>query len=277
MDGLRVHRFYHVHRVLNFCINWWPGWIGWLIRLTSLASLWLIAAFVVLVRVADPDGQANLPAWAIGWLGTIHQNRFLIVVLLIGVQAICQFLLWVGKQIGQPEAKKIVPILDLVVDQVFPNQDRRNHIYRATLFKSRRCWLLGRWLGIFSRSGKMYRKRQTIFSISHESKVHCTGLAGECWKQDGITFSLILPDCRTGPVTEDNMAKYHLEGCLDPREYTKMAVKSQVFLLTGIRVAGQLWGILVVDSTDPTSLPSRSKQNHDTLKFAAVTIGQLVS
>ena len=50
---------------------------------------------------------------------------------------------------------------------------------------------------------------------------------------------------------------YKVKGWLADQEYDGMNVKSTVFLATVIRVNGRLWGVLVLDSTDPGVLPGQ--------------------
>ncbi len=273
----RVHRFHRIHRILDYAINCWPSWFGGLLRVISPMSLWLIAAFVALIRFTDPTDQDGLPKWLLDYLTFIHHRRFVIVVGLIAVQAACQGLLWIGKRLRRPDSMKIGSVLDMLVSQVFPEQDRRNHVYRATLFKVRSCWFCGSWLGIVSRSGKMYPQKTTVFCVSGKTRANCTGIAGECWRQDGLTYIGSLPECRSDPVPDELLNEYKLAGCLDDRELAIMNVKSTVFLATGIRVAGRLWGIVVADSTDLSTLPKQLKRHEGALDFAAVSIEQLVT
>jgi hypothetical protein len=61
-----------------------------------------------------------------------------------------------------------------------------------------------------------------------------------------------------------------------------MSVKSVVFLATGIKVNGKLWGILVLDSTDQKSKLAKSadkdrEQCRLSLESAAMALGLLAA
>ncbi len=275
-DERRVHRFYRLHRILDFAANVRIGGLVALLRVTSVASLSVIAVFLTLIRFTDPAGQDKLWPWVAELLGTIHKNRFLIVVALVVTQIVCQSLLAVAKFWQRTNVRKLEAVLDALVTQIFPDQDRSKHCYRATLFRARGCVCCGSWLGIVARSGKRYPQKTTVFSINAKTRKHCTGIAGECWRQLGQTIIRTLPNLRESNPTPENVVKYKVDGCLDDREYEIMNVKAVVLLATGIRIAGELWGVLAIDCTDEGALPRQKNKHADALSFAAVSIEQLI-
>jgi hypothetical protein len=280
----RVHQKYWIHRKLDGIANLKVERLGPAVRWISSGLLGLIVVFITLVRFMDPKEQDVNP-WLAEQLGKVHANRFRIVVVLILLQVLCQVTLWIGGKWHNLKWKKLVKVLDTLVYQVFPEQDRTTHHYRATLFKARSCWFCGGWLGIAARSGLLYPKKTTVFSISPHTVRHCTGIAGECWRQSGTTIIRQLPGCRDGKPDGSAARKYMEEGYLDDSEFAILNVRSSVFLATGIRIAGELWGILVLDSTDPSTFPSeeagrsatRVSDHKKSLDFAAVAIEQLVT
>lgn len=280
MPTTRQHHFYTAHR----CLNWIAGsgglsWFLLLIRVISGLSLWAAGMFLVLIRVSDPDGQ-ELNLWWRQALAEVHANRFLIVSVLLGVQIVCQALRWMMSRWMLFDVGKLQRILDHVLTLHFENQDRANHVYRATLFKVRRCWYFGWWLGIVARSGPLYPQKSAIFCVDARTTKHNTGIVGECWRRQGQTIIMELPNVREGAAhTEADLESFKAGGFLDDREYAAMNVRSRVFLATGIKVAGTLWGVLVLDTTDSAQLPKNTqhKKHSAILAFAATSLEQLVS
>ncbi len=125
----------------------------------------------------------------------------------------------------------------------------------------------------------MYQKRTTVFSIAPESWKHNTGMAGECWRRYGETIVESLPDVDIAGPSDATIDDYKTRGFLDDREYEVMSVKSLVFFAIDIRVKGKTWGILVLDTTDPSKMPApnRMKRYREDLQFAAVSLSHLIS
>jgi len=113
------------------------------------------------------------------------------------------------------------------------------------------------WLGIVARSGNLYRRHDTVFSISTEDSAHCTGFVGLCWwranQGSGEHAVYRLPDPNTGD--QKDMLQYRLDGHLTDKEYEMTKVKSRVFRVCVIRCKGRVWGVLALDSNDANSIP----------------------
>ena len=138
-------------------------------------------------------------------------------------------------------------------------------------------------LGIVARSGELFTRFKTVFSIDANVESRNTGFACECWRRAGETIIIekMLPDHRAGPLPDQYVNNYKTQGWLADQEYSRMSVKSIVFLATGIRTNGKLWGILVLDSTDPNSgLAENARKDREThqkhLESVALALGLLV-
>ncbi len=279
LEQQRKHKYYRIHRYLD----WVAGvgkprfyqWIQYCSRVGFLAAV----GFLALIQFCDPQGQ-QLPDWWTALLGWIHQRRFAFAVILLLAQAVLQVLIWTANWLKSYDVKKLENILDNLVASHFTNQDKSDHIYRATLFKVRSWPCCGKWLGIVARSGTRYSRKRTVFSINPNTKRYNTGIAGECWRRDGQTVILEIPVPKGNSLAQGESDDYKKSGYLDGIELGLMNVKATVFMATGIRVGGKVWGILVLDSTDPKQQPKSKPQERrstEALEFAAVALGQLAS
>ena len=275
----RQHRRYWLHRRLN-----WLAGIGgkrgvfWCIRVPLQITLWIGAGVLTLVSVCDPHGQ-QVGMWTevVIWL---HSHRFIIALLVMALAGPLQLCVWIMARLRLVDVAKLEQVLDHVAAKHFTAQDRSKYVYRATLFKVRPCWFCGSWLGIVARSGILYPQRTTVFSIDAKSRKHNTGIAGECWRREGQTLILELPEPSDKSTSQNTVGEYKTAGYLDDREYEMMSVYARVFLATGIRVRGKIWGVLVLDSTDPTQHPSsrqQQKRHREDLEFAAIALSQLAT
>ena len=194
----------------------------------------------------------------------------------------CRASLWLVLRLQPRNFQRIKLLLDALVPEVFPRRDIEKHHYRASLFKARRFWPFGSWLGIVARSGHKFTRKTTIFSIDENVVDHNIGFAGECWWQ-GHTFinPRALPDLDVPNVSERDQLEYKAMGFLADVEFSQISMKSRVFLATCIRVDGKLdsaiWGVLVLDSTDSNALPNQKEKIEAILNVARAAISHLVS
>lgn len=236
-----------------------------------------------LIRFCDPHDQ-NLDGLIKALVTWIYENRFAIVASLLLAQMACQAMRGLARLLQRHDTEKIKPILDNLVTRHFIDQEPEHHVYRATLFKVRWFPFVGKWLGIIARSGDLYTDFRTVFSVNANVKAYNTGYAGECWRMSGKTIIIedALPDQRLGPISDESQKAYQEKGWIESREYSRMSVKSVVFLATGIKVNGKLWGILVLDSTDQKSKLAKSadkdrEQCRLSLESAAMALGLLAA
>ena len=285
MAGRRNHPFYRTHCLLNWlCRTLRTRKPAIVLKFFFAVGAVGASAFLTILGFADPTGQ-DVPKMFEEIVRQIHENRLVIACVLLACQVALGFMLWVAGLIAsktQLDVRKLRRVLDTIVDDHFPKKEHE-HVYRATLFKLRHCWLVGSWLGVVQRSGELYPKWNTIFSISKQTKTQNTGLAGECWwranARTGESFYKVLPDYRSN--TEDMTLReaYAIEGYADVKEVERVSVCSQFFRVAAIRVQGEIWGVLVLDSTDPGPDPLKTQANRkqqQIVEQAAATIMLLI-
>lgn len=217
---------------------------------------------IVALQFVDPAGQ-TVPAVVTRLMQWLHDHRFTIVCCLLGLQVISGFLAslfdWWSEK-SAIEAYKIKQALNRLVARHFPNRGP-DFDYRATLFRERSCWFFGRWLGVVQRSGDVYRKWGTIFSVDPDNHLNNTGFAGQCWflansGQVGV-FHHLVPDVREDESLKED---YMVQGFIDQREFEGLSVPSCFFHVSEIRRRGKIWGVLVIDSTDSSVEPTTPQQ-----------------
>jgi hypothetical protein len=239
-----------------------------------------MGAFLVLIRFSDPAGQElgtlePLATW-------LQKHRFVLACVLLGAELCLQVLRWLLNKFGpRIDVLRVQQILNSAVERLFDEQNLEHYVYRATLFQAKGSWVTGRWLGAVARSGHMYRRLRTVFSIDSENAANNTGFAGECWRRNGETIisAAALPDEETPNLSVRDRAAYRKQGYLSAVEYNAMSVRSRVFLATGIRIRGALWGVLVLDTTDPAMQPGSSQmrtKRQKALDYAAVSLSVLL-
>ncbi len=277
---------HHPYFVLHQYCNWWYRRIWFAAAALFLKGLFaavilVSSAVISLIEFSNPEEQ-QLAGVVGNYLVWIHGHRFTIVSLLLVIQCASGLLIWLLNRFSDKastESQKIKVVLNQLVEQIFDPRSP-DETYRATLFRERSCWLLGKWLGVVQRSGDVYVNWSTIFSINPNDRAQNTGIAGECWfrAQSGFggRFHLKMDHLR------DDLGRveaYTLEGFLDPQEFDQLSVRACFFWACEIRRSGQVWGVLVVDSTDPsvfpTTTPARKKQS-EAMKNAAKTISLLI-
>jgi hypothetical protein len=244
-------------------------------------ALALAGFFLALLRYCDPVDQ-DLDSVLMPFCRWFYHHRFEIAVYLLSTQTSMLVVKWLLEKIApRPNIRKIERVLDRLVMLLFEDPDRATHVYRATLFKAKWFPFCGKWLGAVARSGHTYRRLMTVFSLDPEKTNNNTGFAGECWRQGGDTIMCAepLPDQRVGPVTPESEEDYKRKGFVADEEYNKVSVMATVFLATGIKVDGQIWGILVIDSTDAKTIPTAQTKNkrRDILHLAAESLSALVT
>ncbi len=222
--------------------------VAWLRRAaTATAALALVA--VPYFKFADSLDTKAYPY--LGWLAARKTGAILAILL---TQAICQLLAWILSWFERHDLGRIHEALDQIAARHFPNADLSQYRVRATLFKKRRAWLLGCWLGAVDRSGENYRRLRSIFSVNDNIESENTGVAGLCyWTEMTVCLEVKPVDDEPTPAqTGDYKSKTHLTD----EEYDCLLLKSCFFLATCIKVNGKKWGVLVLDTNDPNAAPS---------------------
>ena len=260
----RHHPCLQLHRLLERL------WSDRIEKVLASVCHWLftggILASALLLTVAefcDPDGQ-EIPLLIEPAARWIHTHRLALVTYLLIMQCAAGAGAWLTGYFHRRwsfPVDQLTEALNYVVDEHFPSR-LPDHVYRATLFRARGNRLVGKWLSLLARSGDVYTSTWTVFAINPNSREKCTGLAGECWfrsmGQTGESFSLELPDCRD---STDKIDEYMTQGHLDPREFSKIQVKSCFFRLVPIKKNGITWGVIVLDTTDAMQSPKMATHN----------------
>jgi hypothetical protein len=150
----------------------------------------------------------------------------------------------------------------------------------VTLFKHTRwkIWCrapFGRWLVPVERSGNMRQQSSRSFRISDEGGTRCRGIAGETFVSEQVISAFDLPDLSEG-YTEDELERYAREAYVDPewlrRWVERKRKKGQKVprAICGYPVetaGGKIWGVIVLDSTEPADLANASnKKYYDVIK-----------
>jgi hypothetical protein len=267
----REHPWYRTHRALNSVYRrLYPtgtSFAKWSRRIAGLMSYGCMVITTVLQfsdagQNAIPNLLKPIAAWA-------HSNRLVVAVVCL-VSA--SFFLLVNRIIQwmcQFDDAKMREILDHAVACQFSDQNRGHFQYRATLFKVFSFPPIGSWLGIVCRSGENYLHSNTILSCDRMNQNRCTGVAGECAWQKAIQIVRI-----EHPQTDK--VSYAVAGFLAEPERANFNVRSLVFFAVPItRQDGKLWGVLLLDSTDPgTGVDSDEKKERvkDSLGHWALAI-----
>jgi len=280
----RKHRHFYPHCVLNWIFGV-PGarWLAGIAKGTFGVISTLSAAFLILLSFLEPP-DPNVTGKLESALGWVHENRFAVCCVMLIFEVVSGLLIWLlgFVTVRRLNRRKAKSVLNWLVDKLF--EDRQaDHVYRATLFKVRRFWGFGWWLGIVARSGETYPKGSTIFCINPHTKAHNTGVAGECWwraqNNTGECFRIELPDCRASPDDAQMASLYKTQGYVDDCEHGIISVLACYFHVTVIRLRGRVWGVLIVDSTDTNAKPStkpQTRKQDEAMRNAAEVIRLLI-
>ena len=245
----REHPWYPTHWILNRVIrSVYPTGTTlavWFRRFSGVTSYGCMA-ITTLLQFSD-EGQNSIPYQLKPIAAWLYSNRLLIALFCLGFATFFVVINRIIQWLCQFDDVKMREILDHSVACQFADQDRGQFQYRATLFKVFTFWPFGSWLSIVCRSGENYLRSNTILSCDRMSQNRCTGVAGECAWQKAIQICRI-----THPHTDKE--PYAIAGFLAEPERANFNVKSLVFFAVPItRQDGKLWGVLLLDSTDPAT------------------------
>jgi|GEM_PF-4857527 len=253
MPERREHPHYRIRRALNRCASRLvqdeaaARWYRWLF----VAGAGLIPLFITVLEFADPEDQQAIPVpqELLEWL---HTHRLMVVLLLAVIELVGGLASFLLNVLCLFDRQQVREILETAVQHHFQEQNRSEYHYRATLFKIRYCPILGTWLGIVARSGENYTGSNTIFSLDRMRKQKCTGIVGECARQNTQVIVALA-----GDAADD---EYATRGYVADCEFQALNVKASVFFATPIvRQNGRTWGVLVLDTTDPRYAPARNQ------------------
>ena len=281
VDVVRKHPWYRTHKVLNWLAGLRPN----IRRLTSICRNIVGGVGGVIGSVCSMYTQGYFKKHGFftfldTWHSWIIDNRFSLTLIVLVAFGLLSLMSRLARE--SFDKKKLKKILGATAAICFGDVDLSKHAYRATLFKARRTLFFRSWLGIVARSGSGEHKSSTIFSIGNSPEYN-TGIAGQCYFQNGATIIKTLPN-----ISHDDgqqaISEYQKVGFLAPDEYKKLDIRALVLLATGIRTdEGKIWGILVLDTTDPNMTfdcdrtNTRVNRHRTHLEFAATALTQLIS
>ena len=209
-------------------------------------------------RTVFGDGLAGIVSSAQTW-------NWLFVPVAIAVAALFRIAM---RWIGDPKKWDVVhDVLDQFRDEVFktPNDDVA-HEHRVTLFKKkdfhlcRRDWWWKGWLVPVERSGHTSQQTDVYFLAPDDAEL-AEGVAGKTWARKGKPIYVKdLPDLGNNP-TEENFVEYSKRSFMSLVEVKQRVPRARSLNGFAVEVAGQRWGVIVVDSRLP-SMKDREIKKH---------------
>ncbi len=220
----------------------------------------IVAALVAALQGAPEPTPAEVGTWAtlVGW---VHSWGWVILVgcIVVGTGG-CT--LWLHRT-GDP---RILAILNEVLvrfrQSVFGHAPGRLGANRVTLFTYRRLafrvifcrrwppW--GGWLVPVARPGHTSQRSKTVFRVPDDDS-KAEGIAGQAWVANrGLAFALNLPKV-TADSPDHVTEQYARRTSVSPERVRKAKRHSRS--IVGFKIekpAGEPWGVLVLDSLQPT-------------------------
>ena len=220
----------------------------WASRVLSVASIWSGAALKL--QEGRPELLNSYPSLALAvppW--------WLLPILLLLLPLVEWFRRYTDRVTLWPVVKST---LDDFRRHLFGSVDDPAHHHRVTLF--RRCWWVWRmktvrnpaigWVKVFERSGHTTQNSRTIFRAPNEPD-NARGIAGTTWAWDKVVFVEDLPDLSGNP-SEKKIAEYASRSNCDIDDISNRRPRSRALCGIPIEVKGRKWGVLVIDSRNPT-------------------------
>ena len=207
---------------------------------------------------------ATLATWADNW-------AWLGILACSCVAGVCT---WAIRRLGDPKLHAVVNrVLKQFRDEVFGDLDGDSAHHRVTLFKHRRCHLLGfdmkargwplsGWLVPVARSGHTTQKTNVAFLVPDNTD-RAQGIAGRAWAAlNGTAYVTELPDVQSTESPSD-IEQYAQQTNVskDWVEKRKPGTRSMMAFTVETPVAIP-WGVLVVDSRNPDLDLVRAKDQY---------------
>jgi hypothetical protein len=196
-------------------------------------------------------------------------------VLLIAVPIADAARRWIEKQTLWPLVKST---LEDFKSRIYPAADPQFR-HRITLFRYSPWvwrWRAFRqfgfgWVYIVERTGHTTQNSRTIFRAPNDPD-GAEGMAGTTWACNQLQAIETLPDLAASGW-ENLAATYAADTCCPLDEIRRRRPKSRSFCGIPVEVKGKVWGVLVIDSRDPT-LPKKLISTH--YQTAAKHLGRLL-
>ena len=226
---------------------------------------------MLLAALFGASPQAN-PEKVPDWIGKefVKDLKGVAWIVTPALVAALTLLKFVRYRIGAPGLRRAVQV---IVEEfrraAFSSRGGSEDDHRVTLYTARpKCWWkLPRWrnsvLVPVARSGHLTQSSTTSWPIGDESK-NCFGVAGHAWASaDGEYGVADLPDINDSASDAD--FKEYAERTFVPEAWCRERfAKGKSFprsmLGFQLRVGGERWGVVVLDSLEPTGIAERAKE-----------------
>lgn len=130
------------------------------------------------------------------------------------------------------------------------------HFHRVTLFRYTRwrwCfqrWPWGGWLVPIARSGHTTQRVKSVFRVPDEAD-KAEGIAGMTWTMQNTVVIDELPDLNCRATSSQDFAQYADRTKISHETAKSKRPHSRSFMGLPVSVAGQNWGVIVIDSRSP--------------------------
>lgn len=235
----------------------WSGIADISLKITIYTAVFVVG-LVTFSQKTDPNRFSNWPL-LIDVLNLVRSAWFL-APLFAGVGAAAKIL---SGYIGAPVLWNTVQyVLNQYQEELFGDQSKPHH-HRVTLFKhTKLCWRLWPWHGWMvpvARSGHTTKSGVPVFKAHDEMPEKAEGIAGQAYVQKKPISIKDLPDINVDSPSDEDLDMYAKKGFISRKWLNKRLEKSKrkeksnarSFLGIQIRVKGETWGVLVIDSQDP--------------------------
>lgn len=226
---------------------------------------------VLLAALFGASPQANpekLPDWIDPkFVRDLKGIAWIVTPSLVAALTILKF---VRYRIGAPGLRRAVQV---IVEEfrraAFASRGGNEDDHRVTLFTARTksWWKLPKWrksvLLPVARSGHLTQSSKTSWPIGDENK-NCLGVAGHAWASADGEYGVAGLPVIDASASESDFQEY-AEGTFVPVDWCRSrcaAGKSfpRSMLAFQLRVGGERWGVVVLDSLDPTGIAERAKE-----------------
>ena len=243
-------------------------------RVVSVLAWFFGVAGAMVGAIARAD-TSKIPArfaWLAGGIAAIQGVTWILFPsLALGTAA----LIFIRKQIGEPWVwNAIHDFLDGYRSYAFLtlSQDPLHH-HRVTLFRRRPAWHprclfrfpIGAKLLPVARSGHTTQRSAAAFAVPDDAD-RAQGVAGQTWARWRTIILTDLPDVYAAQV-EETISDYAQKTWCSAK-WVKTRIRRDLplarsFCGVPVRVKGRHWGVIVLDSRDPTSLEESEEDFHE--------------
>jgi hypothetical protein len=259
------------------------------------ATQWLGVGLTTLVGgvlKTDPSKWSPVLGEVLGW---IQDNSWWLIVTLGGLALLARLR---SGMIGAPWVWKTVQrVLEALRKDAFEiSEGDPVHAHRVTLFKRARwrwrvgpsrCdyWPWGAWRAPWSgwlvpvvRSGHTTQRSEAVF-LAPDDADSGERIAGQVWAQDKTVSLDDLPDLSNNPG-EQAILEYAQRAWL-PERWVRARLKNRkpfARALCGIpvEVNGKRWGVLILDSRNPTGIRRRSPSGKANERMVRLLLGEIL-